>query len=824
MPLTRYAQSRTLTRRLCCKPGQARSDFKANVRRLRTHFEQFNVDTSELCQWFMGLRKRFGDAASPASFGVLGDFLLQPDLSGMVPDAGPAIKPDEGEADIWRLRVFDHVAGFRSIDNLSDHPIPPVLSSAMTEAGQSGQSPGNTTAARLFKRLRALQPAHRLVLLKSAAEWIVARYRRGVENWGRQSAEWGKEKTAWEQAHPQLTPELRDRFTAVFKSLNDPQDADTSTGVRRKNPRICKYERLADNTDNCCYAGSKGHGPLCWAFAAFLKERGEKEKRFNKKKCIEDLVAFVNYCREKQVSNPGKLFQSPHLGKLLFKDKDPRQQADLVKLLKSNWEAYLKAMNLTQDTVMRHGCLPHCITIGDCFEKSKCLWNPHTELCLEYKRRLLAEFDNLPDLARLEGLYRDWRALYLAGPRKPSFRYPSSSDLPMPKIFGKDFYEVDFERSILRLRLDDMAEGEWIEYGFTPWPRGYSPSRKEIADRISSIHVQFSGTRVRVGFHFTAPHATSRITVSQDELEELRSRVYPRQAQDKEFLAAARKRILTGRLAEEESSGLRVLAVDMGIGGAHVAIYEGTRCLSDEPLLIHKIDKLYDQLPAKDPPGGAPKGAQKNPSKGEPEQSHEPDTRGLRKEHVGRHLQTIADGASALAEHRQKEEDDPTGVLRQSDFRGLKRHIAWMARDWARLNARQIIERAAQHRCDLIVFESLRGHRVPGFDKIGQEADRKKQEMLLYAFGRVRRKVTEKAVERGMRVVTVPYFKSSQICAKCGNVQENIGLWRKNKRAGKFICDHAGCKFKANSDANAARVVARVFWGEIVLPDRRAGG
>lgn len=797
---TRYRPSRTLSRRLCCLPGENRSDFKIKARLLRGHFEQFNVDTAELCQWIMGLRKRYGDAANPASFGVLGDFLLEPALPG----AGPGPEAEEDEADNWRLRVFDHVAGFRPIDDLSGHPIPPALSSAMTEAVQSGRSPGNTTAARLFERLRSLQPAHRLVLLKSAAEWIVSRYQRGVENWQRRHAEWEKEKLAWEQAHPDLTPKLRDRFTAVFKKLKDPEDAGASTGVRRRNPRICRYKRLADNTDNCCYEGSKGHRQLCWTFAEFLKERGKKDKRFYKKKCIEDLVAFVNYCHEAKVINPSNVLKSPHLGKVLFKDKGAKQHNDLIKMLKSNWEAYLKAMDLTQETVMQYACLPHCTTIGECFEKSKCLWNPHTALCGEYKRRLRAEFEGEPDLARLEGLYRDWRSRYLAGPRKPAFRYPSSRDLPMPKVFGKDFYQADFERSILRLRLEGMPAGDWLEVGFVPWPRKYSPSRREIPDRVSSVHIQFVGRRVRAGFHFTAPHAPSRITVSQDELDELRSRVYPRQAQDRDFLKAARERILQGPFAGTGSKDLRVLAVDMGMTGAHAAVFEGERCIHDEALPINKIEKLYESLPNQ--------GSSKD-------KDAPPDSRGLRREHVGRHLKTIAEGASALAEHRASQDDDATGVLLESDFRGLKRHIAWMARDWARLNARQIMDRAIKHECDLIVFESLRGHRVPGFDTLGHEAERKKQEQLLYAFGRVRRKVAEKAVEHGMRVVTVPYFKSSQVCAGCGRAQENHGLWKKNKAEKKFKCEHQGCSHKCDSDANAARVVGGVFWGSIVLPE-----
>lgn len=796
---TRYRPSRTLTRRLCCLPGEERSDFKAKVRLLREHFERFNVDTSELCQWFLGLRKRFGSASEPASFGTLGDFLLEPALPGV----GPGVEAEEGEADNWRLRVFDHVAEFRSVTQLGDQPIPTGLREAM-EAARSGREPGNLTASRLFARLETLGPAHRLVLLKSAAEWIVARYQRGVENWQRRHAEWEKEKHAWEQAHPDLTPELRDRFTAVFKSLKDPEDADAPTGVRRRNPRICRYKRLAGNTDNCCYAGSKGHGPLCWKFAEFLKTQESQNRKFNKKKCVEDLTTFVNYCRENRVSNPSRLFLSPHLGRLLFKDKDARQQTDLIRLLRSNWDAYLKAMNLTQETVMRHACLPHCTTIGKCFEESECLWNPHTELCGEYKRRLRAEFPDEPDLVRLEGLYRDWRSLYLAGPRKPSFRYPSSRDLPMPKVFGKDFYQADFERSILRLRLEGMPAGDWLEVGFMPWPRRYSPSRREIPDRVSSVHIQFVGQRVRAGFHFTAPHAPSRIEVSQDELDELRSRVYPREAQDRDFLETARERILQGPFAGAGSKRLRVLAVDMGMTGAHVGVFEGERCIRDEALPINKIEKLYEALPNRD----------SSKDKDAP-----PDPRGLRREHVGRHLKTIAEGASALAEHRAKADDDATGVLLESDFRGLKRHIAWMARDWARLNARQIMDRAIEHECDLIVFESLRGHRVPGFDKLGHEAERKKQEMLLYAFGRVRRKVAEKAVERGMRVVTVPDFKSSQVCAKCGRAQENHGLWKKNKAKKEFKCEHEGCSHECDSDANAARVVGRVFWGSIELPE-----
>ncbi len=439
-------------------------------------------------------------------------------------------------------------------------------------------------------------------------------------------------------------------------------------------------------------------------------------------------------------------------------------------------------MNLNEMTCIQSGRLPHCLKIGGTFERSRCEWNPHTELCREYK----AAVDAMEEGDRaLEPEYREWRRSYLAGPRKPSFRYPSSRTLPMPKIFGSGFHEIDFERSVLRLRLDDMPRGQWLEFGFTPWPRGYRPSKREV--KVTSVHVHFVGTRARAGFRFDVAHRPSRFDCTQDELDELRSRRFPRRAQDQDFLDAARRRLLES-FDPGPAGPLRLLAVDLGEKGACASVYEGNAHRADIPLSILKLGKLLS----------------KDPKKG--------DVRGLRKKHVGRHLARLADGAARVAEVRGGADGGPTPP-RDGDFRGLKRHVAWMIRDWVRLNAARVMAAAEEHRCDLIAFESLRGFRAPGYDRMKED---KKRWLAMFAYGRVRRKVTEKAVERGMRVVTLPYFKSSQVCSACNHVQEYHSRWERNKRGGRFKCEH--CKESLNGDVNAARVLARVFLDEVRLP------
>jgi hypothetical protein len=805
---SRYRDSRTLVRRLCRSPHEGSAEFKQKISRIHVHFEQFNVDTSELCQWLMGLRKRYsesckkrGDTVNPASFGPLADFLLEPSLDDEA--------TDEAQRDRWRLHVFDDVAGFRNCRSLENAPLPQQLRDAMEEAAavRPLHDSKNSNGYKLFERLRTLEPQHRLVLLKSAAEWIVARYQRGVENWVRQHDEWQKEKLEWETQHPNLTEAVRDQFTNVYRQLKDPEREDMP-GLRKKNPRICLYERMRGNRDNCIYAGQKGHGPHCWKYQEFVRDQRKRNKKFNPEHFASNAKKYIGF-------RSSKNSQRAALDRLF--EEEPRCRS----WFKDAWDAYLRDMELNEQTVVGRGCLPHCAKIGDTYDKSKCEWNPHTHYCLEYNRALdnpNNAFD--ADTINLEKDYREWRRFYLAGPRKPAFKYPSSRDMPMPKIFGDGFYEVDFDRSKLRLRLDDMSAGEWVEFSFIPWPRKYKPSRKQVKNMVTSVHLNFVGTRARAGFRFEVPHAESRFACTQDELDELRSRAFPRQAQDQKFLDAAREK-LTKSFNGDPESELRILAVDMGMGGAHATVYEGKVHQVDLPIPIVKVNKSYVELPTK---------LDKNPKdekmRGPLQMATDPedqgriiDTRGLRKEHVGRHLKAIGEGATVIAEKRRKDTDDPLQTLRDSDFRGLKRHIRWMIRDWVRVNAKQMIDLAAHHRCHVIVFESLRGSRRPDYDKLGTDSDRQKAERILYAYGQVRRKVTEKAVERGMRVVTAPYHKSSKVCHKCGKLQEAESEWRKNKKKRKFKCEHEQCSNKnSNSDANAARVLARVFWGDITLP------
>jgi hypothetical protein len=770
-----------LVRRLCRLPGEERAEFRRKVARLREHFERFNVDVAELCQWLMGVRPKEPDIDPAAD--AFWSFFLEPSV--------PTIDADEKQRDRWRLAVFDCLAGIRSEVQLTDSPLPEPLSQAIRTIAQRPKTP---TATGLFQRVTKLDPAHRLVLLKAAAEWVVARYERGLENWKRHRAEWEKEKQAWEVAHPALTEEVRNRFTDVFKSLLDP-DENSRRGIRRKNPRICLHERLRENKDNCAYAGEKGHGPLCWKFVDFLRTQKEGNKHFNKKFFIDNAEKYLRFrANSKDKSTALKFLHSD----------EPRSKS----WFESAWNSYLSVLGLTEQTVLGHHDWPHCLAIGETWEKSKCEWNPHTHLCEQYKSALVG-FSQ--EVLALEPEYRKWRKEYLAGPRKPSFKYPSSRKLPMPKIFGDKYCEIDLESSVLQLRLDDMREGEWLEFGFVPWPRKY-PVRKRAVN-VTSVHVNFLGTRARVGFRFETPHRESRFSCTQDELDKLRSQDFPRQAQDQQFLDAARERLgesFTGDFDRE----LRLLAVDLGETGACATVYQGRTHAKDVPLRIVKINKSYP---------GVPQVLEKDKKLSGPlKYGGKDEKRGLRKEHVGRHLKQMKDGVQLMSEHRQPDGQAMVN-MRKSDFSGLTRHIRWMIRDWVRVNAAAIIRQAEEQQCDLIVLESMRGFHAPGYEVLDPQ---KKLRLAMFAYGRIRRKLVEKAVERGMRVVTAPYHLSSQFCSACGHHQEDEKRCKRYKRKeNKLRCEcssiedrQCNCKMELNSDANAARVVARVFWGEILLP------
>lgn len=825
----RYREARTLVRRLCRLPGEEPEAFRRKVRQLRAHFEAFNRDCADLCQWLMGVRKRFGDEERPATFGTFGDFFLEPEI--------PGVEADEKERDRWRLEAFDAVANAAGKAALSEVAIPDALTRAIEEVREGGPQcdARNVNAQRLFSRLRGVDPGQRLVLLKSAAEWVVSRYKRGVENWERQHEAWEAEKAEWEAAHPRLTPEIRERFTEVFRALKDPE---TGGGITRKNPKICTWERLKQNDDNCLYAGERGHGPLCNLYEQFVRTQEETEKgRFGEHAFYSNAHWFAEWCRTQRISKPELAFQSPHFDQALAAaDSRRREEAarkksqlpggqsvpatEIARHFKRNWQAYLKALNINASTAVAGGRLQHCQKKGrQNYEKSECRFNRHTALCMAYKGALL----QLPDAMReLEGEYREWRRLYLAGPRKPTFKYPSARELPMPKVFGAGFHEANLERSVLRLRLEGV-DGGWVEFGFIPWPRGYRPSRMEV--KITSVHVNFVGVRARAGLRFEVPHRRSRFGMRQEAINDLRSRVYPRETQDEAFLRAAREGLLKGYSGDVDR--LRVLAVDVGEEAAGASVFEGRRHVTDVSLEILKINRLYSARPAE----------LTRDKRGRPVsvKIDKDDPRGLTLRHVGRHLERVAERDAAIAAHRAEEGEAAPKPL-AGDLRSLKRHLAWMIRDWARVNAKQIVEAAEVHECEVIVFESRRGVRAPGYDKVSEDDSRKKRSIAMFAFGQVRGRVVEKAVERGMRVVTAPTYKSSQVCWMCGHEQMNKGLLKKRKEKRRFECQcgrpdsqdrrspppdaACACKAALNSEANAARVLARVFWGEIRLPRR----
>ena len=452
------------------------------------------------------------------------------------------------------------------------------------------------------------------------------------------------------------------------------------------------------------------------------------------------------------------------------------------------WEAYLKALEVNEETVLAGGVeLPHCVKFGD---KADCRYNKHTEKCEEYRKIL----GKRPDLQEVEGLYRDWRGEYLTGPKRAAFRYPSGREASAPKIFGEGFWHADFQNSLVEVSLGGQPGEEVERFGFTPWPKDYEPQPERA--NITSVHISFVGTRARVGFHFEVSHRRSRFGVSQDEIDELRSRKYPRRRQDEEFLDEARKLLLES-FDGEANRELRVLAVDLGTEGCGAAIFEGRDLKKAELLKVIKIDGLYGVRPKRGQRAG--------------EEKKKEARKGLGKGHVGRHLESRAEGAKEIAARRAPGK----GEIRAHDMRRLALHVQWMIRDWVRLNASQIIKNAEENRADLIVFESLRGFRAPGYDKVDED---KKRRLAFFAYGRIRRKVGEKAVERGMRIVTVPYFKSSQVCGRCGREQQDKKKWGCNKGEHTFHCEE--CGWRVNSDENAAGVLGKVFWGDIILSEK----
>lgn len=754
MAETRYSESRILARKICRLPGEEHAEFKKKVLRLRRHFEQFNLDVSELCQWLMGLRpegKRKDNTTKE-----FWEFFLEPEI--FLNDE------DKDNSDRYRCQIFDSAIGMSDTSSLSQLNLSKKLIKSIESVATLEYS---DSVHNLLQRIYSINHAHRQILLKSAAEWIIARYLRGYKNWERQHDEWLKEKQVWEKKHFELSDEIREKFNNVLKSLC----------INENNPRICTWERLKESKDNCKYAGERigkhNHAQLCKKYNEFRNKL--KQKKY-----------FVNNVEEYL-----------KLRKIMSKEKALEQLIQNDKKRKwfpKAWEEYLKELNIKEETVIKHGySLTHCIK----FDK-ECEYNKHTENCVKYKNLL----DKQPELQEFDERYREWRKLYFRSPKKPHFRYPSKSTLPMPKIFGRDFFCVDFKQNILELRLDDMAEGDYLQFGFDSWPKDYKPQPKETED-IASIDIHFVGNRAWSGFRFQVRHKESRFSIAQDVLDELRSRKYPRAAQDQLFLNEAREKLLQSFEGNAEKE-LQILTVDLGTAGGAAAIFEGKTFKKSFLLKLIKIEELYNKLPGKD---------KDEKVKKTKEEIAKEKQKGLSKGHISMHLESWRKGSEKIAKFRGDKSESQ--VLGDHDMRGLFVHIQKMLRDWVRLNVSQIIKTAEKFSIDLIVFESMRGFKLPGYNDLDID---KKRRLAIFSHGRIRHKTVEKAVEKGMRVITVPYKKSSQICSACGKEQMDKSKWSKNKKKNMFFCEYNNCKNKSNSDENAARVLGKVFWGAIKLP------
>ncbi|GAB4327787.1 MAG: hypothetical protein Kow0074_23280 [Candidatus Zixiibacteriota bacterium] len=769
MARSKYREERTLVRGLRRLPPQERGTFKSNILRLKRHFEQFNKDVADICQWLMGIRpsgKKATEGSRP-----FWDYILDP--SSVDPNC------DIKDADRRRLGAFDYFNG------ITDPAKPPktMPPSVRDSIDYVRTLPVTASGQNMLQRLAGMRPEHRMILLKSAANWVTQRYVRGFENWLRQNEIWKKEKMAWEAEHPALTEEVRTKYNECF----------VQAGVRSNRPRVCALEKLAHGRNDCDYAGEripirnttwKNHSPLCvrfWRFLNMLPDIPRIARRYfipNAQKYLEISRSCASLNRDTRLD---RFFQAmPQAGKWFSKA----------------WDTYLRHLGLNEQTLLNKykGELPHCVEFKP---DQDCTWNQHTEQCANYyesAKQLTA------NIIALEPEYREWRRRFLRPPRKPVFEYPAPSKLPVAKIFGDRFYKIDLQQSVVELRLDDMPEDQSLKFAFKPWPPEYD--LQPSASDITSVSINFSGNKARLGLRFRVAHRQSRIRITQDEIDFLRSRTFPRASQDGQFLSAVRKRVLES-LDKPDSPTLRILSVDLGTDGAGYGVFEGKKFTVGGTLPVVKIDKLYKSRPAPAGEGRASKSSSINAEK----------FRGLSRHHVTRHLESLSQGASKIAEFRAI---DGIGELQDHDYRRLTAHIRLMIRDWTRVNASQIIKVAEQHKVDLILFESMRGFRAPSRDKADLD---KKRRLAFFAYGRIRRKVTEKAVERGMRVITVPYKYSSQQCSECGHVQKKLARWKNNKRRGRFECEREQCRFKElSSDENAARVLGRVFWGDLELP------
>ncbi len=767
----KYREERTIVRGLRRMPVETTVEFKQKVVLLRGRFEKFNLDVSELCQWLMSIRPkkdREGNLVREEAR-EFWEFFLNPDM----------IVVDPTFSDSLRLKVFDELSSDKMNTALLSGDISQPLLDSMDAVRRIEKS---ESTRKLFIRLAKMPAVQRMILLKAAADWVYARYDRLIHHWEKRRPIWQKEKTEWEAKHPELTEEIHDRFTQAFHAIE----------IKKKSPRVCLAAKLVNTKDDCDFAGERipadkkfvAHSQLCkkyWEFRRDWESTNPADYGKFKKKFPEMAWRYIEIGVIKS-----RLTGNERMEELKREEgvKIPLDKWWFPKV----WNSYLKILNLNVKTLRDYGKLPHCLKFDQ-----PCEFNKHTQQCLDYYGQLK---DIPTDFYAFDDDYRKWRKQYLAGPKKPSFTYPSAKSSPAPKIFGEHFYEIDWDQSVVKLRLDDMKKGEFLSFRFKEWPGGYDV--KEARANVSSVHLSFIGARARVGFRFAVAPKQSQFSISQEEIEKARSGEFAPREDERIFPAIVRDKILES-FQGDPNKELRILTVDIGETGAAVGFFRGREFLVAKPLRINKLDKLYESLEKKE---------------------KDEYRSGLNKDHVGRHLDSFEDMASEITTRRGISTKTGAANLASHDLRYLALHTRWMIRDWARLNASQIIKLTEESPVDLIVLESERGFVAKGRAEKKEERDEKSRKMGFFAYGLIRRKLTEKAVERGMRVIMVPYRFSSQVCSECGCYQKEQKRLKENKTKRTFICEHKNCKYETNSDANAARVIGRVFWGlELPSPE-----
>ncbi|MFN3821910.1 MAG: zinc ribbon domain-containing protein, partial [bacterium] len=525
-----------------------------------------------------------------------------------------------------------------------------------------------------------------------------------------------------------------------------------------------------EDKHNCLYAGkiwkSKRHSLLCVKYFRFIDK-------------ISQYKTFQKWSREIKKEFP------EHAEHYLQKRKDnstysidqycldlKREHNKIRSWVPEVWNSYKKEMGLEEEYLLNHAQLPHCKKPSD-----DCTHNPHTDKCVKYRKLIIEKGMTKEEweLDRENDGYREWRKSFLTPPKRPVISYPSARK-GGSLIFGKGFFKVDWEQSMVGLRLFDYrSRYEFIWLGFKPWPKNYRfpiPS----TDNLTSVCINVVGTRLKVGFAFRISLNPSRFTFTQDELDRIREKQYPPKPDEYRFPAEVREFILKGFTGQPEQ--LKLVAVDVGDKKACAVLYEGTEFQKSAHLKILKLDKTLNALDIDEK-------AQDAISK----------KRGLTLEHLSKHIEQYRKKQKEIAQHRSEKSPSRTPPLRSGDLRELSLHMRWMVEDWARHHASQIVRQAKQWQADLIVLESLRGFSPPGYDQLNEK---KKRRLAFFAFGKVRTRVKQQAEELGMRVVTAPYKMSSQVCSSCGKKINNKSQWEKNKSRGFFHCEY--CQNKFNSE------------------------